>query len=621
MAFPGPYGYEPLSKPNDIRLLDILPGATTTIGEPPSISLRTANLSDSQDFEALSYVWGDTNRTEEILCNGHCVRVTRNLRDALAQLRLPDQPRTLWADALCINQANLDEKSRQILIMHRIYQACRRCVVWLGRADEHTDAALDMVQLFAELVCRKVNVSTMEELDNHLKVAGYDLMQARETGYSELLPPKDSPKWISLFSLLCRPWFTRIWVILEAFFSRELLFHCGARPCRYSALYYAADWILNNGQPITYATHFAGPSPGPQEHGVTRFNVMHTRSDADADEEPTKRLAYLLSTFEKFRATDPRDKVYALMHLPAFRREYPDIVLDYRLSAGRVLEQGRDFQMLTRIDRDRTQYPDEAALCLPSWVPRWHRTDASPVVSYSWYRFMSVSGKSEKAKAAQAVGLLAPPLDHFSSSLPPPARKEGGTTIIPTNAVLGVRGFEFDVVHDVCELEFRGRRVPDEHRIPLFRTHTGPWERYRPQKAAEDPSPTLSTIPLPRMPLRDRARGRHRARTLLRRENGEVGGGGGLVDNAGGLDDNSKLPPGDFYPPGLYAAERPTLLDADAREVAEMSRRYSIMAWSYSMGRCLFRTRRGYLRTGPRDVRRRGPVHPAAALGGRGRRR
>lgn len=208
MAPPGSGKYEPLSNPNDIRLLDILPGA---VGEPPSISLRIVNLADGPDFEALSYVWGDVEKTQGILCNGHRVQVTANLHAALDQLRLPDRPRTLWVDALCINQSDLDEKSQQIQIMHLIYKSCRRCVVWLGLADEHSDTALDMVQLMAELVCQKVN-KPLEDLDGHLKDTGRDLLQALEIGHPEVLPPKDSTKWVSLFSLLSRQWFTRVWV-------------------------------------------------------------------------------------------------------------------------------------------------------------------------------------------------------------------------------------------------------------------------------------------------------------------------------------------------------------------------------------------------------------------------
>lgn len=388
----------------------------------------------------------------------------------------------------------------------------------------------------------------------------------------------------------------------------------------------------------------------------------------DAHEQRTQRLAVLLDHCAKFRATDARDKVYALMHLPAFRREYPGMRPDYHLpteavyadAALHILRESRDFSILTMADRNRrNDVPrNEEALRLPSWIPPWHRPAANPSVSCYWYQFMSASGKSEKAKAAQAVRLvtssepspcsrvlrhLATVFKHVSPVKSSSPMDENA--ILPRTAVLGLRGFEFDVVHDVSELEFWGRRVPDEPRIPLFRTRTGPWGRYRPRKADDDSalqSKTVSPLegsncPYPTEPAviaayamtltascreysgiytircAESNHAHHAAdfvafltwaRTLQRRS---IDDGGGLADGSG-LDDSypqpQQIPPGDFCPPGLYAAERPTLIDADSQEVRDMSRRYSLMAWNYNMSRCLYRTRRGYLGTGPQSVQR-----------------
>ncbi|KAK8006047.1 heterokaryon incompatibility protein-domain-containing protein [Apiospora marii] len=460
-------------------------------------------------------------------------------------------------------------------------------------------------------------------------------------------------------------------VIQEAFFSPDLLFHCGARTCRYSALYYAADWVLCHAHELTVALHAAGVK---WRHNPNRFNIMFMRPTEELEEQQrAQRLSELLNNCTKFRATDARDKVYALMHLPAFRREYPGIRPDYRLPTGavyvdvtlRLLRESRDFSVLTMVDRNRScdvpgggdeEEEEEEALRLPSWVTPWHRPAANPSASCYWYHFMSAGGKSEEAQAAQAVRLVP------SSGSSSPA--EEGTILPKPAAVLGVRGFEFDVVHDVSELEFWGRRAPpDEPHIPLFRTRTGPWARYRPRKAEDDNTVVKSLPPSPSEPgssapassasplegnncpyatepevvaayaltltascrehrgiytLRcpESARAHHAAdfvafltwaRTLRRRRDPEDGaGGGGGVGLLLTDDDSSSdpIPPGDFYPPGLYAAERPTLIDADSREVRDMARRYGDMAWNYNMNRCLYRTRRGYLGTGPHRVQR-----------------
>ncbi|KAK4107637.1 HET-domain-containing protein, partial [Canariomyces notabilis] len=56
-----------------------------------------------------------------INCNGGVAYIMPNLRDALRQVRLPDRPRRLWVDSICINQANPQEQGRQVSLMGLIY--------------------------------------------------------------------------------------------------------------------------------------------------------------------------------------------------------------------------------------------------------------------------------------------------------------------------------------------------------------------------------------------------------------------------------------------------------------------------------------------------------------------
>jgi hypothetical protein len=69
------------------------------------------------DYAALSYVWGDEDRTGTIVVNGRETRVTRNLERALRALRgRPnfDDRYKLWVDALCINQEDYEERDHQV---------------------------------------------------------------------------------------------------------------------------------------------------------------------------------------------------------------------------------------------------------------------------------------------------------------------------------------------------------------------------------------------------------------------------------------------------------------------------------------------------------------------------
>lgn len=199
--------YQSLKSPWDIRLLQIHPGSPA---DPLSVSLQTCCLKDEPAYEALSYVWGDPRVTKQIICDGVPANITVNLFSALVCFRLPDKPRTLWADAICINQQDLDERASQVQIMHLVYRNCRTCLVWLGPEDEHIPIAQSIIKNIASIVCTRFSIPE-EELDDHLRKNGRDMLQAQEIGFTGL-PGPDPQVWGSLLHFFGRPWFSRVWV-------------------------------------------------------------------------------------------------------------------------------------------------------------------------------------------------------------------------------------------------------------------------------------------------------------------------------------------------------------------------------------------------------------------------
>lgn len=201
------YHYQALPRSRVIRVLILFPGAGD---DPIRVSLQVAFLDDEPEFEAISYVWGDPTSKKNIYCDDVCISVTANLHAALHNFRLQDKPRRLWADALCINQEDLDEKSFHVQMMHTVYQSCVRCLVWLGAPDAHSDTALALVQAITLLYTQHLGIA-VDQADRHLDQHGRDPMLAQKIDFNGL-PPKDSEQWSSLFQFLCRPWFSRVWV-------------------------------------------------------------------------------------------------------------------------------------------------------------------------------------------------------------------------------------------------------------------------------------------------------------------------------------------------------------------------------------------------------------------------
>ena len=74
--------------------------------------------------------------------------ITYNLYSALRELRSSNHDRTLWVDAMCINQGDNAEKNTQVRLMRNIYAKAAKVVVRLGEGRKRTSAALELVRDF-----------------------------------------------------------------------------------------------------------------------------------------------------------------------------------------------------------------------------------------------------------------------------------------------------------------------------------------------------------------------------------------------------------------------------------------------------------------------------------------
>jgi hypothetical protein len=191
-------------------------------------SLGVAQLS----FEALSYTWGSNedpaeveiveadqrSRTQE-QCRGFSaaripldygprrsgvkMRVQRNLSDALKHLRYADTARTLWCDAISVNQEDVTERSHQVTRMGDIYKYAKRVIVWLGLPAFESSRALRLL----ERVGREVEFSRGRQV---LPAPGYkpETFPIFESSTID----DDEQSWVAVDKLLSRPWFKRVWV-------------------------------------------------------------------------------------------------------------------------------------------------------------------------------------------------------------------------------------------------------------------------------------------------------------------------------------------------------------------------------------------------------------------------
>jgi hypothetical protein len=110
----------------EIRIAVLLPGQWEDVISCNLSTIPFTNPDPPDPYETLSYVWEGEPGFAEISLNGQSRQITTNLFLALCRLRKRHQERTLWIDALCIDQSNNAEKSHQVGLMREIYKQCAR---------------------------------------------------------------------------------------------------------------------------------------------------------------------------------------------------------------------------------------------------------------------------------------------------------------------------------------------------------------------------------------------------------------------------------------------------------------------------------------------------------------
>jgi hypothetical protein len=140
----GLYQYANLTEPGHIRLVVLQPA--TSIEDVVQCSLITVSLdayenSLIEQYTALSYVWGDPKLTNMVKIDGKHACITKSLDVALRHMRDKTKAFMIWADGLCIDQANVQERNEQVTLMGRIYGVACHTIIFLGDTLETGGAA------------------------------------------------------------------------------------------------------------------------------------------------------------------------------------------------------------------------------------------------------------------------------------------------------------------------------------------------------------------------------------------------------------------------------------------------------------------------------------------------
>ncbi|KAI1536277.1 HET domain containing protein [Pyrenophora tritici-repentis] len=387
---------------NGIRLVNLLPGRWK---DPILCELINADLGTAR-YRALSYVWGSAHITRPIRLNNRTYSVTINLESALRHLREKYRDGlTLWIDALCIDQKNVGERTHQVKLMGRIYAECTECIVYLG--NNLDDTAVALTEPPPVLYFDEVTVPRVVTLRSRRKPGIYDIFllfqelsrggHPHETsafGNAPEILTTDRRKTqdrLNLLETLRRfthapftPWWTRIWVVQEIAAPPRVVVVYGTISAPWTMFAIAAREYVRHSK--TCCNHDIKFMPR-DELAVLEysFDMIISIDDLRSAQQTHKQnihdsaermqpplLLDLLIAFRDRKASDPRDKVYALLGM-ARTEEGRALVPDYSLSEVEVFRKVTVESIYATEDLSlfSTELGRKFRDDLPSWVPDW----------------------------------------------------------------------------------------------------------------------------------------------------------------------------------------------------------------------------------------------------------
>ncbi|KAF2026602.1 HET-domain-containing protein, partial [Setomelanomma holmii] len=323
-------------------------------------------------YEALSYVWGPRNEATDvkIACNGETVTIRGELEAALVRLRLSDTARIMWADALCINQNDNDEKSHQVPLMGSIFSRAGRVIVWLGQGHPLLIAETIRIVRYIGRACKRFDEDRDRQSDSYQNYRKLHLPV-------EILTP---PVCIGLQKLFNRSWFNRVWCVQEIRLAKDAIVYWGDQEVAWSDIGLTAWWIRDHNR----------TSLNPYE-GWDLLDPIYCTSCVTMYDAGMMKIPLLdvLQLYVYWNATDPRDQVYGLLNL-VDDEEANAIHLDYNKGVGEVYSDTvtSGIRLHSRLTAfAHISHPPEYVVeeDIPSWAPQWARS-TWPATPFEWPR-------------------------------------------------------------------------------------------------------------------------------------------------------------------------------------------------------------------------------------------
>lgn len=368
--------YAPLdAAKREIRVLQVSRVSPVDSNRPPGdgsnaafkANLLHVSLDDDPAYIAISYAWGDRSPVgrfqsdQEGAAEFEYNRAVFEILDAV----VPEGSTLyLWIDALCVNQRDDVERGIQVALMSEVFGKARQVVVFLGEADEDTTTNMDLLY----------RAGPVMEVDCPRIFHDHHLARVEAESTKAEIPLR---AWRSVHCLMSRRWFTRYWVIQEVALGTHPVVTCGRHAVSWDLFSTVYSWL--DGRDSMISSLVDGTLPYEGTSYLTKLLAQpwaNLRYLTKTRQEEPLVYQWMINNFDRFEATDPRDRVFAITGLASLSEaEEEDFRPDYNVRVEELYTQVAR-RLLMKDDGVETLYragigfPRLLGL-LPSWVPDW----------------------------------------------------------------------------------------------------------------------------------------------------------------------------------------------------------------------------------------------------------
>ena len=396
------------------RLCTLPPGR---VEDQLCCTLKTVFLDENPEYDTLSYAWGEPVFNKKIRANEGHLFITTSLYTALCYLRNPDEPRTIWADGICINQTDVDERSSQVSMMGQIYRKSKRLEIWLGDVESiESEASLsdvifdinldkdlrtfnNFLQSRDHLIKPSALASTcVNQITDSKLPSALDILNRlagdhhfHEMPFYDVTSQKEAQlqtSWYKslrlLLAILAQPWWSRVWIVQETVLSSHTSVSIGMHKMDLSQFFLASAAFVRH--TLSCCTSWAALWSGNSDISIglnkTTAVIKALARSKELYHQGNLRLYNLYDASVYREALDPHDHVYGFMGL---LQDPPIKAPDYHLSIPQVFKEATFavysqtnslYLLSTAVGIDSPNH-----LGLVSWACDWSRRLGTDVIA------------------------------------------------------------------------------------------------------------------------------------------------------------------------------------------------------------------------------------------------